>query len=137
MKRTQLLLTVLIFPFYSFSQKIDSIYADLYTDSLKKGTYNYINIDGKLSSGRFIPLDTSRIIFTATDGKFYGNSLWIEPNFSKEFVTITATLKSNPALRKQFTLYIKKKPDDEKLKTLNEILNEEPVNPKRSQKKKR
>lgn len=137
MKRAQLLLTVLIFPFYSFSQKIDSIYADLYTDSLKKGTYNYINIDGKLSSGRFIPLDTSRIIFTATDGKFYGNSLWIEPNFSKEFVTITATLKSNPALRKQFTLYIKKKPDDEKLKTLNEILNEEPVNPKRSQKKKR
>lgn|SRR5690242_14640974 len=137
MKRTQLLLTVLIFPFYSFSQKIDSIYADLYTDSLKKGTYNYINIDGKLSSGRFIPLDTSRIIFTATDGKFYGNSLWIEPNFSKEFVTITATLKSNPALRKQFTLYIKKKPDDEKLKTLNEILNEEPANPKRSQKKKR
>lgn len=137
MKRTQLLLTVLIFPFYSFSQKIDSIYADLYTDSLKKGTYNYINIDGKLSSGRFIPLDTSRIIFTATDGKFYGNSLWIEPNFSKEFVTITATLKSNPALRKQFTLYIKKKPDDEKLKTPNEILNEEPANPKRSQKKKR
>lgn len=137
MKRAQLLLTVLIFPFYSFSQKIDSIYADLYTDSLKKGTYNYINIDGKLSSGRFIPLDTSRIIFTATDGKFYGNSLWIEPNFSKEFVTITATLKSNPALRKQFTLYIKKKPDDEKLKTLNEILNEEPANPKRSQKKKR
>ena len=54
------------------AQKIEGIYANLYTDSLKKGTYNYINIDGKLSNGHYIPLDTSDIIFTASEGKFSG-----------------------------------------------------------------
>jgi hypothetical protein len=28
------------------AQKVESIYVNLYTDSLKKGTYNYINIEG-------------------------------------------------------------------------------------------
>ena len=97
---------------------------DLYTDSLKKGTYNYINIDGKLSSGKFIPLDSTDIIFTSSDGKFSGNSLWLDWDFNKDKVSIKAVLKSNPALYKEFTMYIKKKPDDEKLKTMDELMNE-------------
>ena len=103
---------------------MESIYVDLYTDSLKKGTYNYINIDGKLSSGKFIPLDSADIIFTSSDGKFSGNSLWLNRDFNKDKVSIKAVLKSNPALYKEFTMYIKKKPDDEKLKTMDELMNE-------------
>ncbi len=106
------------------AQKIDSIYVHLYTDSLKKGTYNYINIDGKLSNGRFLPLDTSDIVFTSTDGKFYGNSLYLPQDFRKDKVNIRAVLKSNPAIYKQFDIYIKKKPDPATLKTMDEILNE-------------
>ena len=106
------------------AQKIDSIYVHLYTDSLKKGTYNYINIDGKLSNGRFLPLDTTDLVFTSTDGKFYGNSLYIPPDFTKNKVNIKAVLKSNPAIYKQFDIYIKKKPDPATLKTMDEILNE-------------
>ncbi|MBL0056604.1 MAG: hypothetical protein IPP31_10530 [Chitinophagaceae bacterium] len=40
---------------FARGQKVENIYVNLYTDSLKKGTFNYINIDGKLSNGRFIP----------------------------------------------------------------------------------
>lgn len=117
------------------AQKIESIYVNLYTDSLKKGTYNYINIDGKLSNGQYIPLDSVDIIFTASDGKFSGNSLWIDKDFSKEKVTIKATLKSDHTLCKEFIVYIKKKPNDEKLKTMDEMMDE--MNNKKSSRKKK
>ena len=121
--------SVLFFILITFStltkaQKIDSICVHLYTDSLKKGTYNYINIDGKLSNGRYLPLDTTDLFFSSTDGKFYGNSLYLPPDFRKEKVNIKAVLKTNPAIYKQFDIYIKKKPDPATLKTMDEILNE-------------
>lgn len=106
------------------AQKIDKIFVNLYTDSLKKGTYNYINVDGQLSNGKYIPLDSTHIIFWTSDGKFYGNSLWIDKDFKNEKVYIKAILKENPQISKEFTIYIKQKPDDEKLKTAEEILKE-------------
>ncbi|MEO8412758.1 MAG: hypothetical protein ABI472_03830 [Ginsengibacter sp.] len=118
-----LLIFVLLCSTAAAAQKVDSIYVDLYTDSLKKGTYNYININGKLSNGRYIPLDTTAIIFSSSDGKFSGNSLWLDPGFNKEKVVIKAVLKSNPSQYKEFTMYIKKKPDDENLKTIDELTN--------------
>ena len=118
------------------AQKIDSIYIDLYTDSLKKGTYNYINIDGKLPNGKFIPLDTTELIFTSSDGQFTGNTLWIDPGFEKDKISIKATLKSNPSVYKEFTMFIKKKPDDEKLKTLDELLDKSTPTTKRARRRK-
>ena len=104
------------------AQKIDNIFVNLYTDSLKKGTYNYINVDGLLSNGKYLPLDSSHIIFWANEGKFHGNSLWIDKNFDKESVLIKVVLRENPTLSKEFTMHIKKKPDDEILPTTEEIL---------------
>jgi hypothetical protein len=118
-----LLFFFVILSTFAEAQKIDSIYVNLYTDSLKKGTYNYINIDGKLSNGRYLPLDSTDIIFSASDGKFYGNQLWIDPNFSKEKVSIKAVLRSNPSMCKKFDIYIKKIPNPDKLKSEDEILN--------------
>jgi hypothetical protein len=109
---------------FTKAQKIDSIYVNLYTDSLKKGTYNYINIDGRLSNGQYLPLDNTDITFTASAGEFKGNSLWIDKDFKPEKVSIKVVLKSNPVLHKEFDIYIKQKPDDEKLKTTEEIINE-------------
>ena len=106
------------------AQKIDSIYFHLYTDSLKKGVYNYINVDGLLSNGHYLPLDTTQIIFSSSDGKWTGNNLMFDPSFNKEFVTVTAQLKSNHALQKTVVIYLKKKPDDEHLKTEEEIMND-------------
>ena len=106
------------------AQKIESIYANLYTDSLKKGTLNYINIDGRLSDGRYLPLDSTHLIFSSSAGRFSGNCLWIDSDFKEEKVNVKVVLRDNPALHKQFDIYIKKKPDDERLKTADEIINE-------------
>ena len=113
------------------AQKIDSIYVNLYTDSLKKGTFNYINIDGLLPNGGYIPLDTTYLIFSASAGKFYGNNLFIDKNFKEDKVSIKVQLRRNPAQFKSFEMYIKKKPDNEILKTTEEIMNEMKKKPKK------
>ena len=115
------LFVFMLISFASKAQKIDSIYVNLYTDSLKKGTYNYINIDGRLSNGKYLPLDSTQIIFGSSHGKFYGNSLWIDKDCKEEKVNIKITLRSNPALHKEFVMYIKKK-EDGKLPTMEEVL---------------
>ena len=118
------LVIILSFPLFCHAQKVERIIVNLYTDSLKKGTYNYINIDGELSNHKYLPLDTATLIFWASDGKFIGNSLWIDRNFNKEKVDIKVTLKENPAVSRSFTLYIKKVPNPDKLKTSDELLDE-------------
>lgn len=105
------------------AQQVDSIYVNLYTDSLKKGTYNYINIDGLMSNGKYLPLDSTHIIFTASAGRFYGNSLFIDKNHATDRVNIKVVLRNNPAIFKEFTIYIKIKPDSGNLKTVDELLN--------------
>ena len=116
------LLILFLFAFSaSKAQKIDSIYVNLYTDSLKKGTYNYINIDGRLSNGKYLPLDSTHLIFTSSYGKFYGNSLLIDKDCKEEKVNISVTLRKDPSLHKEFVLYIKKK-EDGKLPTIEEVL---------------
>ena len=109
---------------FAKAQNIDSIYVNLYTDSLKKGTFNYINIDGRLSNGRYLPLDDNDLTFTTSAGEFKGNSLWINKDCKENKVSIKVILKSNPLLHKEFDIYIKQLPDNEKLKTKEEILNE-------------
>ena len=106
------------------AQKIESIYVNLYTDSLKKGTYNYINIDGLLSNGRYMPLDSSHIQFSCSAGKFYGNTLWLDRDCTEEKISIKAVLRSDPSLYKEFVIFVKKKENDEKLRTAEEIIND-------------
>jgi len=108
----------------SKAQKPDSIFFNLYTDSLKKGTYNYINVDGKFSDGHWLPLTAKHIQFNTTGGKFEDNSLLIDKDFKEEKVTITAVLKADTSVQKSVTIYIKKNKDNEKLKTNEEILKE-------------
>lgn len=122
MKSIFLFLFSLPFSFVQ-AQKIDSIYVNLYTDSLKKGTFNYINIDGKMSDGKYLPLDSTHVALVASDGKFSGNDLWIPKDFKKDKVTIKAILLSNTSICKTFTVYIKKMPDPD-LKTEQQILDE-------------
>lgn len=104
--------------------KVDSIFFNLYTDSLKRGTYNYINVDGKLSDGRWLPLTAKEISFTASSGTFDGNSLFIDSSFKGQKVTIKAALKQNPALFREVVIYIKTTDPVEKLKTTEELMEE-------------
>ena len=105
------------------AQKIENIYANLYTDSLKKGTHNYINIDGEFSNGKFLPLDSTKIIFTCSDAVFFGNSLYIPADFKEEKVLVKAILRSDPTKYKELELYIKKM-EDPPLKSEKEIFAE-------------
>ena len=103
------------------AQQVDSIYFNLYTDSLKKGTHNYINVDGKLSNGKWMPLTDKEIRFSASACKFSGNELIIPSDFGADKITIKAVLKSNPNLWLEKTIWIKTKPDPE-LPTLEEVM---------------
>ena len=94
LKTILLFLPLVIMYIAGFGQKIDSIYFNLYTDSLKKGTYNYINVEGRLSNGNIRPLDSTQLIFTASAGKFFGNSLWLPFETKEEKVNITVICPS-------------------------------------------
>ncbi|HUR09957.1 MAG TPA: hypothetical protein VM012_01230 [Flavitalea sp.] len=122
---------VAIFAFSCFinnaeAQKVDSLFFNLYTDSLKIGTHNYINVDGKMSDGRYMPLTGKELLFTSTGGTFSGNSLFIDSSFKDLKVVVKITLKSNPSVWKETTIYIKQSQEVEKLRTVDEILNTPP-----------
>jgi hypothetical protein len=106
------------------AQSVQQLYFNLYTDSLKKGTHNYINVDGKLSNGSFMPLDTKQIKFSSSYGKWDGNSLIIDSAYQRDSVVVTATLIANPSLQKSVTIYMKKITVEPPLKTEQEFLDE-------------
>ncbi|MBI5371772.1 MAG: hypothetical protein HZA79_07075 [Sphingobacteriales bacterium] len=95
------------------AQKVDSIYFHLYTDSLKKGQHNYINVDGKLSNGRWLPMTTKEVEFSCSAARFEGNELVIPPDFKEEKVIVKAILKANRNLVIEKTIWIKTLPDPE------------------------
>ena len=106
------------------AQKVDSIYFHLYTDSLKKGFYNYINVDGKMSDGTWSPLDSTQILLISDGGFFKGNDLFIDSSYKDETVRVKALLKSNPSIHKEVVIYIRKRGFTEPLKTNEEIMYE-------------
>lgn len=113
------------------AQSIDSIFFHLYTDSLKKGTYNYINVDGKLSDGKWRPLTAKEIQFSSSSCEFSGNELVVPSTCKEDKITIKAVLKSNPAVWKEITIWIKKLPDPLVLPGKEDILNGKPEKRKR------
>jgi hypothetical protein len=122
-KQLFLLLLVSTASLVGRAQQVDSIFFHLYTDSLKKGVHNYINVDGKLSNGHWLPLTNKEIDFTSSAGKFVGNSLVLDTAFKGEKVTVKAVLKNNSTIWKEIDIYLKKVEDNERLRTVDEILN--------------
>jgi len=106
----------------AYAQKVDSIYFNLYTDSLKKGVHNYINVDGKCSNGQWLPLTQKEIQFSCSAGRFEGNDLILDTGFGEKSVRVKAVLKDNPVIQKEITIYIKTGPDKEKVKTMEEVM---------------
>ncbi len=124
MRKIILLFTFIIIYASPSAQKIEAIYFNLYTDSLKKGFYNYINVEGKIKDGSWMPLDSTQIIFSANTGHFKGNDIFIDSSFTADTVKVKAILRANPAIWKEITIYIRRRGFDEPLKTDDEILNE-------------
>lgn len=124
MRKLLVVLSFIVAANASSAQKVDSIYFHLYTDSLKKGFYNYINVDGKMSDGTWQPLDSSEILFLSDAGFFKGNDLFIDSSYKDETVRVKAILKNNPSVHKEVTIYIRKRGFTEPLKTNEEIMDE-------------
>lgn len=107
------------------AQKIDSIFFHLYTDSLKKGFYNYINVDGKTADGKWMPLSSQEVDFVLRDTvslRFQKNDLFIDSTYHAETVVVKAVLKNNPQVWKEVVIYIRKRGFDEPLPTNDDIL---------------
>lgn len=111
--------------------QVDSIYFHLYTDSLKKSVHNYINVDGKLSDGHWLPLTFKDITFSSSAGKWDGNSLILDTSFKGDKVVVKAVLKSKPQIWKEVTIYMKTRENDEVLKTKEEVMQSSPSPAKR------
>ena len=95
----------------SQAQKIDSLFFNLYTDSLKKGSWNYINVDARLSNGTYVPLTTEQLNFKVSNGKLQGNSIWIDWIFKDDSIVVEVELKKDPTVRRSITIWLKKKDD--------------------------
>src|SRR6476620_2543024 len=124
MRNTFLVLFFLSMYASSPAQKVDSIYFNLYTDSLKKSFYNYINVDGKLSDGTWLPLDSTQVRLESNTGFFKGNDLFIDSSYKAETVTIKAFLRHEFRVCRQTTIYRRKRGFNEHLKSKDEILEE-------------
>lgn len=106
------------------TQEIEEFFFNLYTDSLKIGTYNYINIDALLKNGRYLPLDNKTIVFESSAGSWEGNSLFLDTGFKADSVIVKATLIKDPLFQKTITIYIKKGESMYRVKTEKELLDE-------------
>ena len=119
-----LIILIMLSAFTARAQKVDSIYFNLYTDSLKKGVHNYINVDGKLTNGTYQPLMSNEVAFTSSAGRWEGNSLIVDSAYKQDSVVITASLKEHPEVKKNVTIYLKKIVTEPPLKTEKELLEE-------------
>jgi len=124
MRKVFVMAVFLLIAGFASAQKVDSIYFHLYTDSLKKGFYNYISVDGKTSDGQWAPLDTTHVRFISDAGFFKGNDLFIDSSCKQETVKIKVVLKSNPRVWRETEIHIRKRGFDEPLKSNQEILEE-------------
>ncbi len=97
------------------AQQIESIAFHLYTDSLKKGVHNYINVDARLTNGKYLPLSNKEIKFWCNTGHWEGNDLIIDSFYKGDSVVIKATMKEKPTLSATITVYIKKSTYEGKL----------------------
>lgn len=90
---------------------LEDIQFNLYTDSIKPILNYYLNVEGRFSSGRVLPLDAGFVTVSSDAGSMSGLE-WVPPA-KRDFdrVNFTVTNKFNPAQQKQVTVYLKKYKD--------------------------
>jgi hypothetical protein len=96
----------------------------LYTDSLKKGTWNYINVEYKFAQGRVVPLTTPQIELKSDRGIWDGNSLWIDWQFPFPYVEVEVRYKSNSVISSKQIIWIRQYDDAMQPSQTDSLLNE-------------
>jgi hypothetical protein len=107
--RTLMMIVLLSAAQKGSAQKLARFEFNLYTDSLKRGFYNYINVEGQFSDSSWQPLDSSRIRFTCSAGAFRGNDIFLDSSYTADTLLVRATLKEDPKRWKECVIYIRKR----------------------------
>ena len=96
-----------------------------YADSVKRDIRFYLNVEGKFSSGKVLPLDTSALRFAASTGTIIGQDLLLEKNDSAKTVTVEAWYKHNNQMYLRSVIPVKQAPDNDAgiIKSLPELNN--------------
>lgn len=84
-----------------------------YADSIKRDIRYYLNVEGKFSSGRILPLDTASVRLRASAGKVLGQDLLIDKEDTVKTVAVDAWYKANPDMYSHSILPVKQMPDPE------------------------
>ena len=86
-----------------------------YADSIKRDIRFYLNVEGKFSSGKVFPLDTSAVRFAASDGKLLGQDLLLPKNDTVKTVTVEAWYRHNSKMYLRSVIPVKQAPDNDSL----------------------
>lgn len=108
----------------SFAQQSDSLYFNLYTDSLKKGTWNYINVEYKYAQGHVVPLTAPKVELKSDRGIWDGNSLWIDWQFPFPYVEVEARYKSHSFLSRKQIIWIRQHDEPMQPNQTDSLLNQ-------------
>jgi hypothetical protein len=83
------------------------IYFNLYTDSIKTALNYYVNVEGEFPNGKILPLDTSIIAFSASNGSMSGNE-WIPPKqIDFKTVRFKVWLREDPKISDSIEVWMK------------------------------
>jgi hypothetical protein len=93
------------------NEQLKRIYFNLYTDSIKTILDFYLNVEGEYRDGRFLPLDTSQVVFSTDQGSMRGNA-WKPPaHIDFEKVHFEVRAKGRPELHDSITVWLKRARD--------------------------
>lgn len=84
-----------------------------YADSIKRNIRYYMNVEGKFSSGRVLPLDTVQLRFRTSAGTVIGQDVLVEQNDTAKAVIMEAWYKANPNLYIRSEVPVKIMPEPE------------------------
>ncbi|GAA0539849.1 hypothetical protein [Chitinophaga japonensis] len=86
-----------------------------YADSLKRGIHFYLNVEGRFSTGKVYPLDTSAVRLESSAGQLLGQDLLLKTGDTTRFITVKAVYKSKPTLKVESIVPVKQKADDDSM----------------------
>ena len=103
---------------------VESLRFHLFTDSLKRDNPFDLNVVGRFSSGKLLPLDTSMVRFTSTGGGTLsaGRLTVAGSDTVTRFIHVTARLRSSPAVSDSVTVPVKIIPDTAELPSEEQLL---------------
>lgn len=103
---------------------VETLHFNLYTDSLKRDNPYYLNVEGRFSNGRILPLDTSMVAFRKQGGgSLAGNVLTVtQQDTATRTIEVMCWLKADPGRGDRAMIPVKIVPDTATLPSEQQLL---------------